>query len=135
MNEFELEKVKILDERINAKIAERDRLYAIATNVSPKPFDDMPRGGSGMVNNAMESAVVNLIALAEEINKVIDQYVDHKNKVIEALEKLPEKEYGVLYRYYIRYMSWDDIAIDMNYSRMQIWRFWKKGLKFLKDVT
>lgn len=135
MNQYELEKVKILDEKINAKIAERDRLYAIATNVSPKPFDDMPRGGSGMVNNKMENAVVNLIALAEEINRIIDQYVDHKRKVIEVLERLPEKEYGVLHRRYIRYMSWDEIALDMNYSRMQIWRIWKKSLKMLKDVT
>lgn len=133
MNQYELEKVKILDERINAKIAERDRLYAIATNVSPKPFDDMPRGGSGMVNNKMESAVINLIAIAEEIDKVIDQYVDHKRKVVEALERLPEKEYGVLHRYYIRYMSWDDIAVDMNYSRSQIYRFWKSGLKKIKN--
>ena len=134
MNVYELEKVKILDDKINAKIAERDRLYAIATNVSPKPFDDMPRGGSGMVNNKMESAVVNLIAIAEEINRVIDQYVDHKRKVVEVLEKLPEKEYGVLHRYYIRYMSWDDIAHDMKYSRQQVWRFWKSGLKKIKNL-
>ena len=133
MNEYELERVRVLDERIKAKIAERDDLYELATNISAKPFDSMPHSNTGMVNNKTEKAVVNLIALAEEIDKIIKRYTAQKEKVIEALEKLPEKEYAVLHRRYIRYMTLDDIADELHYSRTQIWRIWKKGLKILRD--
>ena len=135
MTENELAKVKILDERVKAKTAERDRLYEMATNISPKPFDDMPHSNTGMVNNKTENAIINIVALNEELEKAIYRYTAHRQKVIEALERLPEKEYKVLHMFYIRYMSWEEIANEMHYSRVQIWRFWKKGLKILKDET
>ena len=129
-----LEKVKKLDELIDAKIVERDRLFALATSLSPKPFDDMPHNKS-VVKNPMEETVIKLIEMGHQINKLIDKYVDHKKEVIKSLEKLPATEYGVLHRRYIQYMSFDDIANEMGYSRQTIWRYWKKGLNILKDVT
>ena len=54
MNEYELAKVKTLDERIKAKTAERDRLYELATNISAKPFDGLPHSNTGMVNSKTE---------------------------------------------------------------------------------
>jgi DNA-directed RNA polymerase specialized sigma subunit len=72
--------------------------------------------------------------LAEEINRIIDTYIDQKKQITDALEKLPPNEFGVLHRYYIKYMTLEQIAEDMGYCRQQIWRFKKKGLNNLKDV-
>ena len=135
MNKHDLEKVKKMDELINAKIAERDQLKELATSISSKPIDGMPYSNSGMVSDPVGNSVVKLNIMANQIDKLIDEFVEYKQKIINALENLPEKEYGVLHRHYIRYMSWDSIADDMHYSRQQVWRYWKKGLKILKDVT
>jgi DNA-directed RNA polymerase specialized sigma subunit len=135
MNVYDLEKVRVMDKLINAKIAERQRLYEIATGVSSKPFDGMPHSSSGIVSSTVEKSVVKLITLAEELDRLIDDYIDYKQSVVNALEKLPEKEYTVLHKYYIQYKSWDEIADEMNYSRVSVWRFWKKGLNILKDET
>ena len=129
-----LQQVKKMDQLIDAKLAERDWLNARATDISAKPFDGMPHTNTGMVSQTMQNAVINLIMLASEIDKLIDQYIDYKNEVIRVLEQLPEVEYGVLHRYYIRYMTWEQVAEDMGYSVRQIMRIRKNSLKNLENV-
>lgn len=129
-----LEQVRKLDQLINAKLAERDRLKEMATDISPRPMDGMPFDNTGVVSRKMENAVVRLIDLADDLNKLVDMYTKHKEKVVRALELLPPNEYGVLHRHYIRYMTWDQVAEDMGYCTVQIWRIRKKALKNLQDV-
>lgn len=129
-----LEQVKKLDEMINGKLAERDRLNELATDISSKPIDGMPYTNTGTVSQKMQNAVIDLVMLANEINKLIDKYVDLKQEVIKMLEQLPAVQYGVLHRYYIRYMTIEKIAEDMGYSVRQILRIKKKGLQNLEDV-
>ena len=129
-----LEQVKKLDEIINAKLAEREQLVALATDISAKPVDGMPYTDTGTVSQKMQNAVVKLIMLENEINKLIDQYVNYKQQVVKSLEQLPVTEYGVLHRHYIRYMTWEQVAEDMGYCRQQVWRLKKKGLQNLEDV-
>lgn len=135
MNVYEyLNRVRKLDELITAKIAERDRLKALATDITAKPMDGMPYSNTGTVSRKVENTVVSLIMLEAELNRIIDQYIACKQEVLTALEKLPEKEYGVLHRYYIRYMTLEQIADDMGYCRQQIWRLKKKALRNLESV-
>ena len=129
-----LENVKKLDLLIDAKNAERDRLMAMATDISPKMPDGMPFSFSGTVSRKVEDAVIKLISLAEETDRLVDQYIDCKQKVIKELEKLPEREYAVLHKRYILYKTWEQIAEELSYSTVQIWRISKNGLKILEDV-
>lgn len=129
-----LEQVKMLDELINAKLAERQRLIEIATDISPRVPDGMPPSNTGTVSQKMQNAVVSLIDLERQIDKLIDRYVDYKQQVIKVLEKLPTVQYGVLHRHYIRGMTWEKVAEDMGYSTVQIWRIRKKAFKNLEDV-
>lgn len=129
-----LERVKKLDELINAKLAERQRLIDIATDISPKMPNGIPPSNTGTVSQKMQNAVDSLVDLEVEINKLIDQYVDYKHGVIKVLEKLPHNEYGVLHRYYIRGMTLEQVAEDMGYCTRQVMRIKKKALKNLEDV-
>lgn len=129
-----LNQVRKLDQLIDAKLAERDRLHEIATDISPSAMDGMLHSNTGVVSRTMENAIVNLIELENKLNELIDKYVNCKRQILSVLETLPEKEYGVLHRYYIRYMTLEQIAEDMGYCRQQIWRLKKKGLQILEDV-
>jgi DNA-directed RNA polymerase specialized sigma24 family protein len=51
------------------------------------------------------------------------------------LEKLPAKQYGTLHRYYIQYMTWEQVAEDMGVCSMTVWRWWQKGLESLTNVV
>ena len=129
-----LERVKKMDELINAKLAERQRLIEIATDISAKPFDGMPHSNTGVVSQKMQNAVASLIDLEKQIDGMIDDYVDYKQQVVNTIEQLSAKEYGVLHRYYIREMTLEEIAEDMGYSVRQVLRIKKKSLQNLEDV-
>jgi len=127
-----LEKVRKLDELIDAKIAERDQLWAMATKITPE-MSDMPHGGG--VSDKVGNISAKLADLARETNDLVDRYVDYKQMVISELEKLPAKEYGVLHRYYVQYMTWEQVAEDMGVCSMTVWRWWQKGLESLTNVV
>ena len=129
-----LNQIKKLDQSIDAKLAESTRLRAMATDISPRPMDGIPFSNTGMVPRKMEDAVIKLVMLGEETDKLIDEYIKQKKAIVSTLEKLPEKEFGVLHRYYIRNMTIEEIAEDMGYCTVQIWRIKKNGLKILQDV-
>jgi hypothetical protein len=129
-----LGQVKKLDQLIDAKIAERQRLIDMAEDICSKPLDGMPHTFTGVVSRKVENAVVQLVDLERELNKLIDQYVDYKQNVVKVLEQLPDKEYGVLHRFYIRGMTLEDIAEDMGYCTRQISRIKESGLQKLEDV-
>ena len=125
-----LEEVKRLDTLIDAKIAEREQLWTLATKTTTS-ISGMPHGSD--VSDKVGNTVVKLQGIIENINSLIDKYIDHKQQVIEAIERLPTKEYAVLHRFYIRYMTINEIAYDLTYSASQVKRIKKKALKFIKD--
>ena len=129
-----LDNIKKLDQLIDSKIEERERLISIATDISAKPFDGMPHSNTGMVSQRMQNAVCELVDLEQETQKIINKYIQCKKEIIATIEKLPEKEYGVLHRYYIRHMTIEAIAEDMGLCTVQIWRIKKKALKSLSNV-
>jgi DNA-directed RNA polymerase specialized sigma24 family protein len=127
-----LEKVRKLDELIHAKCAERDQLMNLATKITPV-VSDMPHGGGA--SDKVGNIAVKLADLARETDILVDRYADYRQMVIRELEKLPAKEYGVLHRYYVQYMTWEQVAEDMGVCSMTVWRWWQKGLESLTDVV
>lgn len=126
-----LEQVKKLDELIAAKEAEYEQLMTMATRITPE-ITGMPHAGG--VTDKVGNIAVKLADLTRETNAAWDRYIDQKAEVIQTLEKLPANEYGVLHREYIRYMTQEDIAQDMGYSTVQIWRIKQKALVSLAAV-
>lgn len=129
-----LEGVGKLDELINNKLEERRRLNEIATDISGKMPDGMPFNNTGLVNQKMQNAVINIIMLEQELDRLTDKYINEKQKVIAAIEKLPEKEYTILHRYYIQGTKIEKIAEDLDISTVSVWRIKKKALKNLENV-
>lgn len=132
MNVIEwLSQIGKLNQMIDAKIAERDQIRMLATNTVGN-LDGMPHAPG--ISDKVGSLAVKLVALEADINALVDQYVDRRQEVVEVLERLPEREYGVLHRYYIRGMTWEQVAEDMGYCTTQVWRIKKNGLKLLQDA-
>lgn len=128
-----LERVAKLNRLIDAKLVEREQLLALARRMTPD-MDGMPHG-KGTVSDPVGNIAVKLVELAHDIDRQIDEYVDHKTQVSKALEKLPDPHYTVFHMHYIQFISWSKICSTMNYSRQQLWRIRKKSLQILKDVT
>ena len=126
-----LEGLKRLDELIDAKIAEKERVRALMVNTVGS-LDEMPHAPG--ITDKVGNLTVKLITLEEELDALIDKYVDDKAEIVNAIEQLPDREFGVLHRYYIRRMTLEQAAEDMGYCTMQIWRIKENGLNILQDV-
>lgn len=126
-----LEEIAKWDELIIAKDAEMDRILEAACNTVAN-YDGMPHAPG--VSDKVGNLTVKLISLAEER----EQYEINKQAMIRVLEQLPAAQFGVLHREYVRYMTQEQIALEMGYCTVQVWRIKKKALvnleKLLKDV-
>ena len=133
--EMWLEQVQDLQELILAKKAEYEISFELATDTGSKAPDGMPYSNTGTVSRKIENNGVDMALISSEIDIVTEKYTAHKNAVIAAIEQLPLKEYKVLHRFYIRNMTLEEIAEELNYSRSQIWRIKKSGLKNLEKIV
>lgn len=117
-----LQQLKRLDELINQKNKEIDDLRHKATSVSGIDYskDKVQTSPSGDAPYA--NIVVRIIDLNAEVNAEIDRFIDEKHKIINQIQQLQNvEEMTVLHKRYIEYLSFERIAVDMNYTIRNIY--------------
>ncbi len=134
MNAHEyLSQARYLDMQINSKIEQLSALNDLATKCTTT-ISDMPRNPNHG-KSSMEDTIIKIIALKEDINLDIDTLVDLKREIRESLKKLDNVEYQTLLENrYLSFMSWEKIAVGMNYSIQQIYRIRSRALKTLNNI-
>ena len=126
-----LERGDQIQAEIEETKAEYERYFSIATKTTAGN-DGMPHASD--ISNKVGNNAVKMAELLKEIEALEKRFDDYKQEVNAALKQLPVNQYKVLHKKYILNMNWDEIAYDMNYSRMQIWRFNNSGLIALKSI-
>lgn len=109
-----LRQIKVYDNRIQRKIDELDRLRALATGA----------GGSGMDPNKtisspdphrMENCITRYVELEEEINAMIDGYVNLRDKIINEIHEIGDARYEeLLYLRYVQFRRLEEICCQMR---------------------
>lgn len=123
-----LSQARFLDERINSKIQQVTSLNELATKCT-STLSDMPHNPN-KGNSTMADAVCKIIDLQEKINRDIDRLVDLKREIMKVIKEVPDVEYQtILEKRYLCFISWEQIAVDMNYSIQHIHRMHSKALK------
>lgn len=123
-----LQQARFLDNRINSKIQQIESLNDLATSCSAV-ISDMPRnpnrGGSRMAD-----AVIKIISLQEELNQDINALVELKREIMGVIKAVPNAEYQTLLeKRYLCFISWEQIAVDLNYSIQHTYRMHDAALK------
>ena len=123
-----LSQARFLDDRINSKIQQISSLNELATKCTAT-ISDMPHSpNSG--GSTMADAVCKIVDLQEEINRDIDRLVDLKREIMGVIKAVPNVEYQtILEKRYLCFISWEQIAVDMNYSMQHIHRMHSSALK------
>lgn len=128
-----LSQARFLDMRINSKIQQIASLNDLATKCT-STISDMPRnpnrGGSRMAD-----AIVKIIDLEEAINRDIDALVDLKREIMSTIKSVSNTEYQtILEKRYLCFISWEQIAVDMNYSMQYAFRMHDRALKEIDRI-
>ena len=122
-----LKQALYLDKRINSKLEQVENLNTLATKAT-STLSDMPKSPNRNISR-LEDTIVKIIDLQEEINKDIDKLVDLKREIANSIYKLDDKEeQTVLEKRYLCFDSWEQIAVDMNYSIQYCFNIHRKAL-------
>lgn len=117
-----------LDQRINSKLEQVMSLRDLATKATSTLSDIAPSGTRNV--HRMEDIIVKIVDLENEINRDIDALVDLKREMVSVIKSVANPEYQtILELRYLCFRTWEQIAVDMNYSIQHIYRLRDKALK------
>lgn len=122
------EQIRKLEEMIIAKKADWGALLDMGTKITAG-MDGMPHG------TEVADKVGNISAKMADLSKEIGVLEERRDMLLKILESLPPDEYGALHRHYIRGMTWEEVAEDMNVSIATAYRYRKSGLDMLELLT
>ena len=110
-----------LDQRINSKLEQVMSLRTLATKAT-STLSDTPPSGTRNVHR-MEDIIVKIIEMENEINRDIDNLVDLKREMVSVIKAVADPEQQtILELRYLCFKSWEQIAVDMNYSIQHVYR-------------
>ena len=117
-----------LDQRINSKLEQVMSLRTLATKAT-STLSDTPPSGTRNVHR-MEDIIVKIIEMENEINRDIDNLVDLKREMVSVIKAVTDPELQTLLELrYLCFKSWEQIAVEMEYSIQHIFRLHDKSIK------
>lgn len=115
-----------LDQRIERKIEDRDRMRAKLEKATAQ-LTGMPRGGSGA---DWTDAAVRVMEYEQQIAVEIAELCRLKTEIRGVIDAVEDKRYReLLTARYINQERWEQIAVNMHYSYMQVHRLHKEALR------
>lgn len=120
--------IRKIDELIVGKKADKEMLLDMATKITAG-MDGMPHG------TEVADKVGNISAKIADLSEEIDALERRREVLLKILETLPPEEYGALHRHYIRGMTWEEVAEDMNVGVATAYRYRKSGMAMLELLT
>lgn len=123
-----LNKIRLYDTRINAKLNERQHLRELVTSITTSLKADA--GSSGGNQDKLGSIVARMVDLEAEIDRDVDGLVSAKKDISALLDEIENyDQYDVLTKRYVQYKKWEQIACEMNMSYRNVCRVHGKALQ------
>ncbi len=83
----------------------------------------------------MESSIIKVVMAEDEINRLIDRFIDLKAEISESIGQLDGFESRILLELrYLCFNSWDEIVVKMNYQTSYIYKLHCKALQELEKT-
>lgn len=110
-----LRRVEKIDLRIQNKLIEQKQWRDIAMGITANMNGE--RVQSSGSQSKMADAINKCVDMEAEIDRLIDELIDIKKEVIEAIEKIDSPvEYDILHRRYIQFQSLTEISEKYGYD-------------------
>ena len=122
-----LSRYRRMSKRIDRLLEEQSRWREMALKITPV-LSQTPGGGES--GSPIERPMDKVLEIDEEINREIDELQTVRQEIRAALNQLEDENLKLLMEYrYIDGMTWEQVAVEMHYSYMQICRLHGKALK------
>ena len=128
-----LEWIAIAEGKIQRKLAEIDRLRNLATSVGSLSTDTPVQASNE--GDRIGKIVASIADKEKELDDIIDEYIDEKDKRIKIIEQLDnELERSVLHKKYVQFKPFNQIADEEFYTKTWILKVHKKALEKMNDL-
>lgn len=127
-----LHQAYMLNELIDSNINELTMLQARIDGLSAVDYSRDHVSGTGIPHSPLESAILKIEAMQAEINREIDQYIDLKHEIHQAINQMQGEERLILRLRYIEFRQWDDIQTIMNKERTRVFSIHQQALNNFK---
>ncbi len=112
-----LQQLHRADVIINQRIQEKADLQLRLSSVGGFDYTKERVQTSLSVGARYEREVVKILELENEIDCLIDNYVDLKHKIIGEIHELQNSKYiEILYKRYVEEKRLEEVAVEMNYT-------------------
>lgn len=123
-----LSQAKYIDNRIASKREQIQNLNDLATKCT-STWSDMP-GSTNQGGSRMADCVMKIIDLEEQISEEMVKLIELKKEIADTINTIENDEYKTLLeKRYLCWMTWEKIAVDMNYSAQHIHRLHGNALR------
>ncbi len=123
-----LSQISRLDRMIKNKLTELSQLKEMSYELSAIPNEEKVQTTPN--HDKIGTAYCKIEAMEENIDKLIDEYVDKKNEIIAQIDSMEDETYyNVLFSRYIEKKTFKKIATDMHYSFRNTTRLHGKALQ------
>ena len=128
-----LKQVRLCDIHINNKLEEKARLESLALKITSSWSSEHVSGSCNQ--DKLGDAVSKIADMERDINKAVDEFIDKKKEVIAVLEKVQNPDQlDILYKRYIQYESFEQIANEMSMSYRNICNIHGKALQSVIEL-
>ena len=128
----QLKQIRLIDLEIKTKIEELDRLNNSFLKSPSLKEINVQESKVGL----KDDAYVKIINLNDYINEKVDNLIDLKYQLIQAIEQLDNsKERTIIWMKYISSKSWDDIAEELRISKTTLFILHDEAVKKIERCT
>lgn len=121
-----LDQVKYIDEEIQSRLEEQERLRASFVSSPEIKEDSVTSSPKGRYDDRY----VKIIEYDDDINNKIDELYALKHRISNMIDEVDNRLYRLILRErYINLSSWEKIAEEFNYSDRQIARLHGEAMK------
>lgn len=122
-----------LDELIKSDVEELELLNRSIDGVSSFSFDKEPVQNGDLPSSPTERSLFKIEALKEKINREIDDFIDLKDQIREAINSMTDPDERLILRSrYILFKSWDEIQVIVKRERAQTFALHQSALNHFK---
>lgn len=123
-----LSQISRLDRMIKNKLTELSQLKELSCGLSAIPTEE--RVQTTPNHDKIGNAYCKIEEMEENLDKLIDEYVDIKNIIIKQIDSIEDETYyDILFSRYIEKKTFEKIASDMHYSFRNTTRLHGKALQ------
>lgn len=119
-----------IDKQLKSKLEQLSVLRELATTTT-QPLSDMP-GSPNRNIDRMEKAIIKIMDMEQEISEEVNALLDLKNEIAQCIKKVNDIDCQLILEFrYLCFMSWEEIAAEMNFTVRNIHILHGKALKLI----